>query len=483
MLAPVLRELAAVHRSKRTHGNLSPATVSIRVQGAAVGTAVHTVHLAPTVAEAAPRAIRCVRCMPPEDKCASGASSQAGDIWAVGIIALQMLLGRQCRFAESGECCSGLVDRCTGELPILPVGLSLECIDFLVDCLGQEPARRPSAFDLLGHAFLQPFAPASSSATTSSPSQACAEEEIDALQPLMHVLLIADDVRTKPASCRPLGVPRLQVPLWETRVRLESSIHTSRACSCKQRDSSASHEPARAFDGVPQDSEAGRGCAALPRPHASMSDSSMSAGYLRPDCATNCATAATDGKWTLARGTSLQQEMAASQLPPDGQATTSPFQAVGDPPTTPQPHRLAPRRLKRKSSCISMSTTGPSAVKKMSPANTAEAAHALLPAARCADLEDEATHTRPHTPDRCKCLTRCAKIRISPQTQAAMAKIESSALACIASHGHHTWAHEVVDVFGGVGGAGFARLPSSPSSSPEQIPMPFPTGLLPPLQI
>jgi len=108
VLAPMLGHLAVQHAQDAGgagHGNLSLASVAIHVSEDHDG----TVHLPPPLLTAsAATHVRCVSCMAPEDT-VSGQSTQAADIWSVGVIAVQMLLGRQCAFAQCGGHCRGLV--------------------------------------------------------------------------------------------------------------------------------------------------------------------------------------------------------------------------------------------------------------------------------------------------------------------------------------------------------------------------------------
>ena len=264
MLAPMLRELAAIHGTGRSHGQLSMTAVTIRVCEPDEGTVLHTVHLAFTEEEGAQRPLRCALCMPPEERALSGTSSQAGDIWSVGVIALQMLLGRQCPFAASGACCGGFVDRCSGDMPVLPTGISFECIDFLLDCLALLPAHRPSAAELMESPFLRPFALApatrtrregSPTKTESLPTYSTADRgggaggDVDALLPLMHEMLISHDLRTRPPPCRPRGVPSLSSSSLGANICFESPSHTCRACPCKVDGGRAPPGPAHSAPG------------------------------------------------------------------------------------------------------------------------------------------------------------------------------------------------------------------------------------------
>jgi len=108
VLAPMLGHLAVQHAQDAGgagHGNLSLASVAIHVSEDHDG----TVHLPPPLlAASAATHVRCVSCMAPEDT-VSGQSTQAADIWSVGVIAVQMLLGRQCAFAQCGGHCWVLV--------------------------------------------------------------------------------------------------------------------------------------------------------------------------------------------------------------------------------------------------------------------------------------------------------------------------------------------------------------------------------------
>jgi len=234
VLGPLLEKVAGLHGAGRgadgaaaaAHGSLTLATVSVCV----CGSAGDSVHLLP--APDAPE--RCARCIAPEDKLA-GAGSQAGDVWSIGLIALQLLLGRQCAHAQRRGCCAGIVDRATGELPVLPRGISFECLDFLTDCLDPEPAQRPTAAALLRHPYIRAVASrggADGDAAGGAAGAADADSDLDALLPVVHGLLICDAVRSRPPPCRPKGVPSLTTPLWDLRVAFEAPSHTWRCTRC-----------------------------------------------------------------------------------------------------------------------------------------------------------------------------------------------------------------------------------------------------------
>jgi len=257
VLAPMLGHLAVQHAQDAGgagHGNLSLASVAIHVSEDHDG----TVHLPPPLlAASAATHVRCVSCMAPEDT-VSGQSTQAADIWSVGVIAVQMLLGRQCAFAQCGGHCRGLVHRGTGELPVMPKGMSFECYDFLTDCLSPLASERPSASRLLEHPYIQAIAEDSSAYPTAI------DHDMDALLPVLHQLLICEDIKTQRAPCRPVCVPILVAPIWETHLCFEAPSHTMRCNICHPRpylEESACTESALSHAEVKEHTAANSKCA------------------------------------------------------------------------------------------------------------------------------------------------------------------------------------------------------------------------------
>jgi serine/threonine protein kinase len=217
VLFGVLAELAAVHSAKREDGvfpkrrtgigNITLASVCISVRDRDV--------VAVQILPCNLALEGCTACMAPKDRMLAESTAE-NDIWSIGILSLQLLLGRQCAFANHGGHCEGLVERSTGELPVMPRGIPFECIDFLMDCLHPEPTNRPSASQLLEHPFIRKGARIASGAWH---GHACCdsieevESELDDLIPVMHQLLISEDIKQRSPPCRPASVPILVAPL------------------------------------------------------------------------------------------------------------------------------------------------------------------------------------------------------------------------------------------------------------------------------
>ncbi len=221
VLFGVLAELAAVHSAKREDvfpkrrtgiGNITLATVCISVRDRDV--------VAVQLLSPCNLALKgCTACMAPMDRMLAESTAE-NDIWSIGILSLQLLLGRQCAFAHHGGYCEGLVERSTGELPVMPRGIPFECLDFLMECLHPEPTKRPSASQLLEHPFIRKGARIASGAWH---GHACCDsiEEVesdldesdDDLIPVMHQLLISEDIKQRSPPCRPASVPSLVAPL------------------------------------------------------------------------------------------------------------------------------------------------------------------------------------------------------------------------------------------------------------------------------
>jgi hypothetical protein len=208
VVAPLLDSLQALHATGRAHGNVSLATVTIRVVEPADG----TIHLPDPgcCGEAAHRP--CAGCQ----QTAEG-PTPASDVWSVGLLALQLLLGRPCRDASHAP----LVDPRTGELPMLPRGVTLECIDFLMDCLAPRPEDRASAAELRRHDFLGTIAP------PSGPAAATADSLADSLA---DCLLISAAGKQQAPACRPCAVPSLKA---KGRVCFTAPSHTARCALCR----------------------------------------------------------------------------------------------------------------------------------------------------------------------------------------------------------------------------------------------------------
>lgn len=221
VVVPLLERLRSLHAAGRAHGNVSISTVTIRVAEPSDG----TIHLLDPECCTAHRS--CAACQQVEH-------SAASDVYSVGNLALQLLLGRPCR--EEGH--APLVDPHTGELPMLPRGCSLDCIDFLMDCLALNPDDRSSAVELLKHSFLFSI--------TSPSGPALADSLADSLA---DCLLISAERRQQAPACRPGFVPSLK---GKRRVCFTSPSHTERCqhCHCQFQCGHHQQQAARCEDHV-----------------------------------------------------------------------------------------------------------------------------------------------------------------------------------------------------------------------------------------
>jgi serine/threonine protein kinase len=206
VVVPLLERLRVLHASGRAHGNVSISTVTIRVVEPADG----TIHLPDPEHCAAHRP--CVACQ-------REGQTAASDIWSVGHLALQLLLGRPCR--EEGH--APLVDPLSGELPMLPRGCTLDCIDFLMDCLAPHPEDRASAAELLKHDFLGTIAAPRGPAAADALADSLADS-------LSDCLLISAERRQQEPACRPGFVPSLK---GKGRVCFTAPSHTARCQHCR----------------------------------------------------------------------------------------------------------------------------------------------------------------------------------------------------------------------------------------------------------
>eukprot|EP01137_Pigoraptor_chileana_P033754 Opistho-2@25115 len=73
------------------------------------------------------------------------------DVWSVGATALEMLTGNP-PYHSMGPVAAIFQIGC-GNLPVLPSGVSRECLDFLQRCFEIDPKNRPTAKELIGHPF------------------------------------------------------------------------------------------------------------------------------------------------------------------------------------------------------------------------------------------------------------------------------------------------------------------------------------------
>lgn len=91
------------------------------------------------------------------------------DVWAVGILLHEALSGRT-PFAHADPALASLRAQFSAAPP-LPAGVSDACADFAARALAKRPAERPSARELLGHAWvLMHTAPAELAPHASTPT-------------------------------------------------------------------------------------------------------------------------------------------------------------------------------------------------------------------------------------------------------------------------------------------------------------------------
>jgi len=204
VIAPVLGRLSTMHARGQVHGNVSLATMAIDADG---GVRLLDPDLC---AVRAP----CAACQQ-----AAEGPTEAADVWDVGIVALHLLLGRTCR----DGCCARLVDRETGDLQVMACGTSLECIDFLMDCLALRAEDRATARHLTEHEFIR------MNSVTPQPT----DESVDLLtESLADTLLIPAPERQQEPACRPPCVPTLKTD-WD--IIFTAPSHTARCLHCRCR--------------------------------------------------------------------------------------------------------------------------------------------------------------------------------------------------------------------------------------------------------
>jgi hypothetical protein len=176
VLFSVLAELAAVHSAKREDvfpkrrtgiGNITLATVCISVRDRDV--------VAVQLLSPCNLALKgCTACMAPMDRMLAESTAE-NDIWSIGILSLQLLLGRQCAFAHH----------------------------FI------RKGARIASGAWHGHACCDSIEEVESDL----------DESDDDLIPVMHQLLISEDIKQRSPPCRPASVPSLVAPLlfrlWE----------------------------------------------------------------------------------------------------------------------------------------------------------------------------------------------------------------------------------------------------------------------------
>jgi len=205
VVTPLLKYLRTLHVDGRAHGNVTFETAARAAKPTDSGS-IHCADPEVTLEGSTTAHRSCSVCLPTPG--CTGDQTPAADVWSVGVIVLKLLLGRPYH-----EC--DLVDKRTGEIPVLPRGTSLECIDFLMDCLAPGVDDRAAVDDLLNHNFLAP------------PGFSSSADAADLLADSLADVLLISSTHQDPA-CRPPAVPRLKT---NNLVCFTVPSHSGRRCS------------------------------------------------------------------------------------------------------------------------------------------------------------------------------------------------------------------------------------------------------------
>ena len=212
ILAPLLSRVRAGHEAGEAHGELTLKTVAVHVFGGAEC----SIHVRDTESwcTAAHHPAAGVDCAPETSWTARmhEPGAKAADIWSIGVMALQLLLGRSFHNMIHDK----IVDARTGEMPELPAGTSFECIDFLMDCVEPRLEYRATAAELLAHDFLSAFTELREADSGDSLAESLAD-----------VLLITAESKWQKTAARPRGVPSLTARAGEAVCRLRLFIDSA----------------------------------------------------------------------------------------------------------------------------------------------------------------------------------------------------------------------------------------------------------------
>lgn len=179
LLADVARQvlggLAYLHRQRIVHRDIKPSNLLIngsqRVKIADFGVS----RILAQTMDPCNSSVGTIAYMSPErintDLNQGAYDGYAGDIWSFGLSILQFYLGRfpfGDNLGRQGDWASLMCAICYSNPPEAPATASAEFRSFISYCLQKEPARRPTAAQLLQHPFITKYASPSSSSSSSA---------------------------------------------------------------------------------------------------------------------------------------------------------------------------------------------------------------------------------------------------------------------------------------------------------------------------
>mmetsp|Transcript_477 Transcript_477/g.1056 ORF Transcript_477/g.1056 Transcript_477/m.1056 type:complete len:302 (+) Transcript_477:211-1116(+) len=215
--------LVKLHDLGQPHGRLGLDNVYIQTMGQNRG----SMHVGTELENSSPcRRERSCCCVPETHRASS--CSPSSDAWSVGCLLIQMLTGRVCCTRGSGDCIGLLydVDRSS---PLMPLGVSFACIDFLLQCLCSNPCERPSLSELFSHEYLM-----------------CRDASciLDLCSRIDDIPLLVKEASSSKPSFAP-AIPRLrfcrssldaadwdEAPCMRSRNRSEDSVAEKVLCNC-----------------------------------------------------------------------------------------------------------------------------------------------------------------------------------------------------------------------------------------------------------
>eukprot|EP00271_Cylindrocystis_brebissonii_P011533 TRINITY_DN29380_c0_g1_i1.p1 TRINITY_DN29380_c0_g1~~TRINITY_DN29380_c0_g1_i1.p1 ORF type:complete len:580 (+),score=71.68 TRINITY_DN29380_c0_g1_i1:138-1877(+) len=240
------------------------------------------------------------------EKCTiPGGLASPADIWSVGCTVIEMITGKPPWGAAAG-CSAAVLFQlgCTAALPPFPSSLSTEGRDFLALCLQRDPAKRPTAAELLSHPFVKSAAP-SASVIPSMPPSPSQPATVSALTIATPALVAShSSAKGSPLSCQSICTPPVALDWLQ-----EAELKNARLFQRRKRQRRASADTASPLctvtDSLQQEQPcSGAACIAPPKvevasPSSSCGGSALSS--LASWWSSNGSASASQGPWLVVR--------------------------------------------------------------------------------------------------------------------------------------------------------------------------------------